>query len=53
MEASKEGIVVSTGKGNIIIEELQIEGKRRMKAEEFISGHKISAGDRLGYPAPF
>jgi len=53
LEASKEGIVVSTGKGNIIIEELQIEGKRRMKAEEFISGHKISAGDRLGYPAPF
>ena len=29
LEASKEGIVVFTGKGNIIIEELQIEGKRR------------------------
>ncbi len=48
LEASKEGIVVFTGKGNIIIEELQIEGKRRMKVEEFIAGHKISVGEILG-----
>ena len=47
LEASKEGIVVSTGRGNISIKELQIAGKRRMRAEEFISGHKISAGEVL------
>lgn len=48
LEASKEGIVVFTGKGNIIIEELQIEGKRRMKVGEFIAGHKILPGEILG-----
>ncbi len=48
LEASKEGIVVFTGKGNIIIEELQIEGKRRMRVEEFIAGHKILPREILG-----
>src|SRR4030042_767178 len=44
IQVSKEGIIVETGKDNLIIEELQIEGKRRMPAEEFIAGHKISPG---------
>jgi len=48
LEASKEGIVVFTGKGNIIIEELQIEGKRRMRVKEFIAGHKILPREILG-----
>jgi len=45
---SKKGITVVTGKDNLIIEELQIEGKRRMKVEEFIAGRKISIGEGLG-----
>lgn len=44
---SKEGISVATGKDNLVIEELQIEGKKRMKAEEFIVGHKIQEGEKL------
>jgi methionyl-tRNA formyltransferase len=44
MEVSKNSITVATGKGGLIIEELQIEGKRRMRAGEFIAGHKISVG---------
>jgi len=44
---SKDGIVVETSKGNLIIEELQVEGKKKMKAEEFISGHKIKTGEKL------
>lgn len=47
ISVSGEGIVVATGEGNLRIEELQIEGKRRMKAQEFIAGHKIRPGDRL------
>lgn len=43
LEASKNGILVSTGRGILRIEELQIEGKRRMKAEEFIAGHREMA----------
>lgn len=45
---SKEGITVAAGGGNLIIEELQLEGKRRMMVEEFIAGHKICAGEMLG-----
>ncbi|MDD4895014.1 MAG: methionyl-tRNA formyltransferase [Candidatus Omnitrophica bacterium] len=44
---SKKGITVATREGNLIIEELQIEGKRNMKAEEFIAGHKVLIGDML------
>lgn len=48
IKVEKNGIIVATKKDSLIIEELQIEGKRRMPAEEFISGHKISVGERLG-----
>jgi methionyl-tRNA formyltransferase len=44
---SKDGIVVATAEGNLIIKELQIEGKRIMSAGEFIAGHKIIVGDKL------
>lgn len=46
-DISKEGITVATQEGGLTIEELQIEGKRRMKAEEFIAGHKIHKGEIL------
>lgn len=45
INVSKDGIVVATKEGALVIKELQIEGKRRMKAEEFISGHKICVGE--------
>ena len=48
IEISKEGIVVSAAQDNLIIKELQIEGKRIMQAGEFIAGHKICVGDILG-----
>jgi methionyl-tRNA formyltransferase len=48
IEVSKAGIAVAAGMGSLIIEELQIEGKRVMEAEEFIAGHKIRAGEVLG-----
>jgi methionyl-tRNA formyltransferase len=47
LEVSKDGIVVATGKGEMIIKELQPEGKRIMKAAEFIAGHKITTSDRF------
>jgi len=48
LETSKDNIVVVTGKDNLVIEELQIEGKRKMRVDEFIAGHKISLGEILG-----
>lgn len=48
IKVSPEGIIVSCGKDNLIIEELQIEGKRKMGVKDFICGHKISSGEILG-----
>lgn len=42
-----EGILVATGNGQILITELQIEGKRRMQASQFLLGHKVRIGERL------
>jgi methionyl-tRNA formyltransferase len=36
------------GQDNLIIKELQIEGKKRMDVKEFIAGHKICVGEILG-----
>jgi len=47
-DVSKQDISVVTSKGCIRIRELQLEGKRRMKAEEFLLGHKLCPGDRVG-----
>jgi methionyl-tRNA formyltransferase len=40
----KEGITVKTGKGFLLIEELQLEGKKRLTAGEFLLGHEIKMG---------
>jgi methionyl-tRNA formyltransferase len=48
LKICKEAIIVATLKGDLIIEELQIEGKRKMKAHEFVLGHKIIAGEIFG-----
>jgi methionyl-tRNA formyltransferase len=45
---NKEGITVVTQAGSLLIEELQLEGKRKMRVEEFISGHKIYIGEKFG-----
>ncbi|MBI5215800.1 MAG: methionyl-tRNA formyltransferase [Ignavibacteriae bacterium] len=40
-------LVLSCGSGAVEILELQQEGKRKMSAEEFLRGYKISVGERL------
>ncbi|MDD5166210.1 MAG: methionyl-tRNA formyltransferase [Candidatus Omnitrophica bacterium] len=49
IKVEKDGILVATGEDCLKIEELQIEGKRRMLAGEFILGHKVCVGDRLEF----
>jgi methionyl-tRNA formyltransferase len=40
---------VGCGRGTAIaIDELQLEGKRRMKAREFINGYQPKANEKLG-----
>ena len=40
-------ITVSTGSGEISINELQLEGKRRMNSRDFLNGHQIEDGTIL------
>ena len=36
-----------TGDGVLLLKEIQLEGKKRMAAEEFLRGHKILPGTVL------
>lgn len=47
-EVSNAGIIIETAKNNLLIKELQLEGKRVMSAKEFSLGHKLTAGEKLG-----
>ena len=47
MEISEKGIAVATGTGTLVLKEIQLEGKKRMPAEEFIKGKTIKPGDVL------
>lgn len=44
LHLDKEGIVVRTGSGDIVIEFLQLEGKKCMDAASFARGHRIKIG---------
>jgi len=48
IKVSREGIAVLTGKDGLLIEELQMEGKKMMQAEEFVAGYKTESGETLG-----
>jgi methionyl-tRNA formyltransferase len=49
---SDHGIEVGTGKGRLIITELQPEGKKRMSAKSFLAGNKIINGERFASGLP-
>jgi len=42
------GIEVACGTGSLCIEELQLEGGRKMGWKEFTRGHQLTPGERLG-----
>ena len=44
----KDFFIVSTGEGSLRIEEVQLEGKKRMSCHDFLLGVKVVPGDRLG-----
>jgi methionyl-tRNA formyltransferase len=47
-EAGKKGIVVGCGRGSLRVIELQREGGRRLRAADFLAGHPLNPGLRLG-----
>ena len=48
VELLKSGIIVGCSRGYLTIQQLQLEGKKIMAAQDFITGHKICVGDILG-----
>jgi methionyl-tRNA formyltransferase len=42
-----DGIEIATGNGALLIQELQIEGKKKMPAGDFIKGQGIKAGEEF------
>lgn len=44
----RKGLLVQTQKGILKLKELQLEGKKRLSAEEFLRGSRIVIGERLG-----
>ncbi|CAM3087974.1 methionyl-tRNA formyltransferase [Streptobacillus felis] len=47
IDLTKEGIVVKTGDGAIIIKELKLEGKKKQSSLDFINGRQINKLDVL------
>lgn len=48
LEVTKDCISVLTGEGSLKIYELQLEGKKRMTAHDFLLGVKVQPGEMLG-----
>jgi methionyl-tRNA formyltransferase len=48
LSAGRDGIEVACGTGSIVIHELQLEGKKRLPAAEFLAGCALKPGALLG-----
>lgn len=42
-----EGFIVATGQGHILISEVQLAGKKRLPAYNFVLGHDVNIGETL------
>jgi methionyl-tRNA formyltransferase len=52
LSADGGGVRVACGQGALLIGELQLPGKKRLAAREFLSGCPLPVGTRLESPAP-
>lgn len=48
LSVEKDSVTVATGKGALRLSELQIEGKKRMTAHDFLLGVKLEPGEIFG-----
>lgn len=48
VRADGQGLYVATGSGILVLEEVQMEGKRRLTGADFAKGARIAEGERLG-----
>lgn len=45
---TKDSVLIQTGKGQLALREVQLEGKKRMKIEDFLRGNPLEADEILG-----
>ncbi len=48
LEVTKDNVTIGCGEGSLVVEELQLEGKKRMSVHDFLLGYHINVGDKLG-----
>lgn len=48
LASGPDGIMIGSGEGAVVLEEIQIAGGRRLSAGEFLRGHAVPVGTRLG-----
>jgi len=48
LSADGDRFEIATGEGLLALLEVQLEGKRRLAAREFLAGNSVRSGDRLG-----
>jgi methionyl-tRNA formyltransferase len=41
-------LLIATGDGALELQEVQLEGRKRMSADAFVNGHRMTADDKLG-----
>lgn len=46
-EVTKDAVIIQTGKGALVVKELQLEGKKRMAAGDFLRGYQVEIGTAL------
>jgi methionyl-tRNA formyltransferase len=51
LRSDRNGILVGAGEGSILLREVQMEGKRRMDARDFLLGNPVPPGTILGAAA--
>ena len=47
LAADRRGLLVAAGEGSVLLRDIQLEGKRRMPARDFLLGHPIAPGTVL------
>lgn len=52
LKADREGIEIACSGGSLFIEELQLEGKKRLTAADFLAGCRLAPGMFLGAKEP-
>ena len=50
LSAGKDGIAVKTGEGTILLGEIQMEGRKRMNAADFLRGYTIRENRLMQHP---